>query len=275
MAELTCERTCPPGACPPTGDWDDLLADRLTAERHAALLVHLVDCPDCQRVLSTCAADPDAWAQAARHLNEGLLTDEFLLKRALASLREPPSSPVTPEPAPETEWLVSLLDPPDTPGHLGRLGPYEVLEVIGRGGMGVVLKAYDSKLRRIVAIKVPAPVVACRADARERFVREARAAAVVQNDYVLHLYYVQDEGQLPYLVMEYVTGGSLQERLDGGPLPVEEVIRIGLEAATGLAGAHARGLTHRDVKPGNILLDGETGRVKLSDFGLARAADDA
>jgi WD40 repeat protein len=142
--------------------------------------------------------------------------------------------------------------------------------------MGVVLQALDPRLQRVVAIKVLAPQLAVSAAARRRFVREAQAAAAVRDVYVVDVHAVDEANGVPYLVMEYVSGISLQERLDRhGPLQLREVLRIGMQAAAGLAAAHAQGLVHRDVKPANILLENGVERVKLTDFGLARAADDA
>ena len=171
---------------------------------------------------------------------------------------------------------LDFLAPALTPGHLGRFGPYEVTGLLGRGGMGVVLKAFDPALHRVVAVKVLAPQLATSASARKRFLREARAAASVVHEHVVTIHAVDEAGGLPYLVMQYVAGRSLQERIDAdGPLGLIEILRIGMQAASGLAAAHAQGLVHRDVKPANILLENGVERVKLTDFGLARAADDA
>jgi len=195
---------------------------------------------------------------------------------------------------------LDFLQPSPKPGVLGRLAHYEVREVLGKGGFGIVLKAFDEKLHRLVAIKVLGPQLAGNATARRRFVREARAAAAVSNEHVIGVYAV-DEQPIPYLVMEYVPGRSLQQKLDEtGPLELKEVLRIGYQIAAGLAAAHARGLIHRDIKPANILLEEVAGggwrvageeegpvsfpatrhpppatHVKIGDFGLARAADDA
>jgi WD40 repeat protein/serine/threonine protein kinase len=177
---------------------------------------------------------------------------------------------------PEAGEPLDFLAPSQKPNSLGRLGHYEVLEVVGRGGMGVVLRAFDDKLHRVVAIKVLAPQLASSAAARQRFVREARAAAAVTHDNVIDIHAVEDAGPVPFLVMQFIHGCSLQEKLDrAGPLPVKEVLRIGLQTAAGLAAAHAQGLVHRDVKPANILLENSIERVKITDFGLARAVDDA
>ena len=148
-----------------------------------------------------------------------------------------------------------------------------MLEVVGRGATGVVLKARDAKLQRVVALKVLAPRLSASAPARERFVREAQATAAVRDDHVIAIYAVSDDGPLPYLVMEYIDGVTLEERIrQGGPLALPEVLRIGMQVASGLAAAHAQGLIHRDIKPANILLENGVQRVKITDFGLARAA---
>src|SRR5262249_3077252 len=148
-------------------------------------------------------------------------------------------------------------------------------EVLGRGGFGVVFRAFDEALQRVVAVKVLAPEMAA-SPARKRFLREARSSARVRHDNVVQVYAVE-EAPLPYLVMEFVPGETLQQRLDRvGPLEVAEVVRLGRQIAEGLAAAHGTGLIHRDVKPANILIEaGPDQCVKLTDFGLARAADDA
>ncbi len=172
--------------------------------------------------------------------------------------------------------VAALLSPAQEEGSLGRLDHYEVLGVVGRGGMGVVLRAHDTRLRRVVAVKLLAPALAAVGTARKRFAREAQAAAAVRDEHVVKIHTVCEGASVPYLVMEFVAGVTLEDRVRAeGPLDPSEAVRIGLQSAQGLAAAHAQGLIHRDVKPGNILLEGGTGRVKLTDFGLARAADDA
>src|SRR5262249_53170596 len=127
-----------------------------------------------------------------------------------------------------------------------------------------------------VAIKLMAPHLAAHAAARRRFAREARAVAAVRDEHVVAIYQVEPDGPTPYLVMEFVGGVSLQDRLGRrGPPRVRGGLRIGMQAARGLAAAHAQGIVHRDVKPANILLENGVERVKITDFGLARAADDA
>jgi serine/threonine protein kinase len=176
----------------------------------------------------------------------------------------------------DEDLRLDFLEPSEEPGSLGRLGHYEVKEVIGRGGMGIVLRAFDGKLHRVVAIKVMAAQLATSVTARRRFTREAQAAAAVSHDHIVTIHAVEEDKALPYLVMHYVAGLSLQQRLErDGPLELQEILRIGMQTASGLAAAHAQGLVHRDIKPANILLENGVERVKITDFGLARAAADA
>jgi serine/threonine protein kinase len=178
-------------------------------------------------------------------------------------------------PADDVVDALVFLAPPGRPDSLGRLGHYEVLEVLGRGGFGIVYRAFDDVLQRVVAVKVLAPSMAVTSPARKRFLREARSAARIQHENVVRIIEVVEQ-PLPYLVMEFVRGETLQQRLDRtGPLEVPEVLRIGRQVAAGLEAAHATGLIHRDIKPSNILIGGPDGQVKITDFGLARAADDA
>jgi hypothetical protein len=176
----------------------------------------------------------------------------------------------------DSESALDFLVPSEKPDSLGRLGHYEVLEVIGRGGMGIVLRAFDEKLHRVVAIKVMAPELAATSPPRKRFLREARSAAAVRHEHVVDIHAVEEQ-PIPYLVMEYVCGETLQQKHERvGPFEVPEVLRLGQQIARGLAAAHERGLIHRDIKPSNILLEkGAEERVKITDFGLARAVADA
>jgi hypothetical protein len=176
----------------------------------------------------------------------------------------------------EEEVALEFLEPSSKPGSLGRLGHHEVQEVLGKGGFGIVVRAFDESLHRMVAIKVLSPQLASTSPARKRFLREARASARVRHGNVVQIYAVE-ERPLPYLVMEFIPGQTLQQRLEqSGPLEVPDILRIGAQIAHGLAAAHKQGLIHRDIKPGNILLEKSIEQnVKITDFGLARAADDA
>jgi len=170
---------------------------------------------------------------------------------------------------------LDFLTPSDKPGSLGRLGNYEVEEVVGYGGMGTVLRVFDERLHRAVAIKVMSPALATNEHARRRFLREARAAAAIRDDHVIGIHGVDEVNGLPFLVMEYVVGRSLAQRLEAeGALSLPDTLRIGGQIARGLAAAHAQGLVHRDIKPANILLENGVERVKITDFGLAHAVDD-
>jgi WD40 repeat protein/serine/threonine protein kinase len=167
--------------------------------------------------------------------------------------------------------LLAFLAPPQAPGEIGRLGDHGVLEILGAGGMGVVFKARDPQLERLVALKVMLPSLASR-DARERFLREARTAAAVKHDHVVTIHQIGEERGVPFLAMELLDGEPLDSRLRReGKLAVGEVLRIGRESAQALQAAHEQGLIHRDIKPANLFLEGRRGRVKVLDFGLARA----
>jgi serine/threonine protein kinase/Leucine-rich repeat (LRR) protein len=192
-------------------------------------------------------------------------------RRARAELNETLSQ----ERGEDVESALSFLQPSEKPGALGRLAHYEVLEVLGNGGFGTVVKAFDEKLHRFVAIKLMSPFLAATAAPRKRFVREARTAAAVRHENVIAIYAVEDE-PIPYLVMDFIAGRTLQQKLETtGPLELLDVLKIGRQIAAGLSAAHAMGLIHRDIKPGNILLADGALHVKITDFGLARAADDA
>lgn len=255
--------------CPDASRWQALLADSASSDS-AELESHLAGCSRCQHLLDDLAIGSSGWLRDANRLAKSTDADGEMT-RTLHRLRdglldehyEPPVA-------------LDFLKPSDQPGVLGTLGRYQVLEVLGRGAFGIVLKALDPDLLRPVAIKVLAPYLAPSGTARARFLREARAAAAVSHDHIVTIHAVETGESVPYIVMEYVTGISLQQRLDrDGPLSPTEIARIGLQTANGLAAAHEQGRVHRDIKPANILLENGVERVKITDFGLARAADDA
>jgi serine/threonine protein kinase len=154
-----------------------------------------------------------------------------------------------------------------------RLGPYEISSLIGAGGMGEVYLARDTRLDRTVAVKVLLPHMADRADVRERFEREARTIANLNHPHICVLYDVGRQDGVGYLVMEHLEGETLGQRLLRGPLPLEEVLTYAAEIADALDKAHTKNITHRDLKPGNIMLT-KSG-TKLLDFGLAKLKRDA
>src|ERR1700674_3267472 len=149
-----------------------------------------------------------------------------------------------------------------------RLGPYEILSAIGAGGMGEVYKARDTRLDRIVAIKVLPTHLAGRAELRERFEREAKTIASLNHPHICTLFDIGQQDGADFLVMEYLEGETLAQRLQKGPLPIQQVLQYAIEISDALDKAHRKGVTHRDLKPGNIMLT-KTG-TKLLDFGLAK-----
>jgi hypothetical protein len=241
-----------------------LLDDRLNAPDCEQLIGHLESCPQCWQQLESMAGDPSIWKQATETLSMGPEVDEAEACNANDAARL-------------TESIKRLLQPADDRDEcLGLLDHYRILRVVGRGGMGVVLLARDPSLERFVAIKILHPYLASAAAARQRFGREAKAAAAIAHPHVVPIHAVSADRDPPYLVMRYVPGGSLQQRLDRvGALPLAETLRIGLQVAQGLAAAHAQGLAHRDIKPANVLLEAGSDLALITDFGLARAIDDA
>ncbi len=163
------------------------------------------------------------------------------------------------------------LSQPSDAAYLADLGPYRITGSIGRGGMGIVLSAYEPALERSVALKILRPELAEDEAALHRFAREAKAAAALRNPHIVTVYGVGEACGTRYMAMEHVDGPSLADVIrDGGPLPTDTVRAVFDQLMSGLAAAHDAGLVHRDIKPSNILLDGPEGLVKITDFGLAR-----
>ncbi len=245
---------------------EHFLADRLTEDEQSSFESHLESCPLCRKCLDELAAEEIWWQE----------TRGYLAAVNPVLLEDPSSGPENHDGGPSLFGLQSYLAPTDDPHMLGRVGGYEIAGVIGSGGMGIVLKGFDAPLNRYVAIKVLAPHLALNGAARQRFAREAKAAATVVHDNVMAIHAVAEANGLPYFVMPYVPGPSLEKRLrSSGALALVEILRIGMQIASGLAAAHAQGLVHRDIKPANIMLEEGTERVRITDFGLARAVDDA
>jgi len=148
------------------------------------------------------------------------------------------------------------LAPPEKPDELGRLGGYRILSVLGEGGMGVVYKAEDPRLKRLVALKVMKTDKSSNDVAHQRFIQEGEAAALLQHDHIVTIYEVDRDRGIPYLAMQFLEGESLDDRLKRiGKLPVSESFASAREAAEGLSAAHEKGLIHRDIKPANIWLE--------------------
>lgn len=263
--------TGPPSNCPTDMVWQRLLREELEPAGTPDLAAHLEACSICRARLDALAGldavvpaafaaePPKPDSAALRAVLEQTSRREFLVR----------STDSEPEPVADREILL----PAQRPETLGRFAGYDVVKRIASGGMGVVYQAWDPALNRMVALKILAPVLAASDTARARFLREGRATASVAHDHVVAIHAVGEDRGLPYLVMALVSGVSLERRLQNGPLELTEILRIGRQIALGLAAAHAQGLIHRDVKPGNILLENGIERVKLTDFGLARAVD--
>jgi serine/threonine protein kinase len=266
-----------------------LLDGSLSGERQQECTDHIDSCETCQAKLESIAVDGTNLSQVVEHLPDAQPVAESAYWPALKALKQGvtmESHDVGPEMkqtfVPQTtarirDASLSFLESASDSAYLGRIAHFDVMRVIGRGGMGLVLEAFDSRLQRNVALKVLDPEFAEDDVARQRFCREARAAASITHENVVAVHQVEKsgEGGLPYLVMQLVSGESLEQRLSREKqLPLREIVRIALQAAQGLAAAHAIGMVHRDVKPGNILLETPNDRVKLTDFGLAHVADD-
>jgi len=231
----------------------------------------MVKCPHCQQAVCATAKSAGAPGTVA---GAGHRTGANATGKLENTVDHQPASGLDKE-------LYAFLAPPQAPDELGRLGPYRVLQVLGAGGMGVVFRAEDPQLMRLVALKAMLPALAASASARQRFLREARAAAAIKHDHIVTIYQVGEDRGVPFLAMDFLEGEPLDARLQRvGKLPVAEVLRIGREIALGLAAANQRGLIHRDIKPANIWLESRSGepgalatggRVKILDFGLARA----
>lgn len=167
----------------------------------------------------------------------------------------------------DTRLEAPLHSPADRP--LDRIGPYVLEERIGSGGMGEVYRALDTRLQRVVALKILLPEFQGNAEFVQRFRREARAVSALDHPNICRLYDIGEHQGRPYLTMELIQGKTLRQRMQEGPIPVDEILEIGAQVASALTEAHSRGFLHRDIKPGNIFLTA-SGQVKVVDFGLAK-----
>lgn len=271
-------------ACPDRAAWKALLRGHISPNEEQRLQRHLDVCPRCQKELEASAGSTTFLLDLAGKLQRthSELSPDLVNILDTAKGDEADATQIETR-HPLVGDPTTLLARCDNSELLGMLDAFEVLEVLGQGGMGVVFKARDPKLRRLTAIKVLSPYLLSDQVSRQRFLREARAAAAVNHPNAVTIYSVHDpddgpnvtRSRCPYLVMEFVEGPSLHRRIArNNPLPVADVLRIASHVAAALNAFHERGLIHRDVKPANILLDQKTGRAKLTDFGLTRGPED-
>jgi WD40 repeat protein len=282
-------------SCPEREVLQRLLLGRLPGEEAEQLEQHLLKCDTCASAADSLTAS-DAIIEAARSRRVIAEDDELLAQAiqrgkqlrsesetvesiedtAAVNVRESqagraaPSDGKTP-----TQQPIDFLHPPQQREEIGRLGGYRVLEVMGVGGMGVVFRAEDPKLERLVALKAMKPEVAASKLAKDRFLREAKATAAIEHDNIVQIYQVGEDGDVPFIAMQFLCGESLRTRLKrDGKIASRDVVRIGRQVAAGLAAAHKQGLIHRDIKPDNIWIEEGTQRAKILDFGLVRTATD-
>ncbi len=239
---------------------------------------HLANCPQCTNVFRHLDIN-DPVVTALHQSAPELFSDEEVpsvaaLMETLRLLRPTKFASVAKD---DTEQVLRMLMPTDRDDALGMLGPFLVRRVLGSGGMGFVLAAADEQLGREVALKVMQPALATTADAKERFLREARAMAALEDDHIVTIHQVGQDRSIPYFAMPILKGETVESKMHRDVrFSTKEVIQLGKQAALGLAAAHRQGLIHRDIKPGNIWWESISGggyRVKLLDFGLVRAVD--
>jgi serine/threonine protein kinase len=269
--------------CPGHEELQKLISDPPAPEREQSLERHLETCEHCRQRLEALADLRDVVPDRPVRVR---LPESPALKRAMEHFQADPNSQEAVVGVPalaggsQSDWLkpglqptLPFLQPTDRPGFLGKLGPYELRRLIGRGGMGMVFEGFDPALKRTVAVKVMDPLLAMSDQARSRFLREARAAAALTHENIVTIHAVDQADSVLFVVLQYVSGESVADRLRREVrLPFADVVRLGVQVARGLAAAHEKGLVHRDIKPGNLLHEAGTDRVKIADFGLVKTA---
>lgn len=252
------------------------LAQQLSEEEQRIVELHLDGCMDCRQMIDLAAAPPEFWREAVQSLTRP--ENEILHSRGQTTGQSEEAT-LTSEGFTETEcprtglneYLRQILLPPENPHSLGQLAHYDIKEAVGVGGMSIVLKAIDNQLNRTVAVKLLSPLLAASDSARLRFSREARSAAAILHPCVTPVFSVSEWRGLPFLVMPFIEGETLQKYLSQNPrVTLRAMIMIGIQIADGLEAAHRSGIIHRDIKPANILLEGGILGIRITDFGLAR-----
>jgi serine/threonine protein kinase len=258
--------------CPEAQQLNALALGKLAEADEQTLRLHLEKCSECSALAAKLSSDLSQTDPAG-------LADQYATRHGEGeSSATPPTALPTSTPGDKASCgavPVPFLSPPVEPDEIGRLGPYRILRLLGRGGMGVVYQAEDSSLGRPVAIKILKEELADQYDPWERFLREARTLASIKHEHVVTVYHTGQEGRVAYLVMELLQGCSLAEHLvKGRQQSVADILRLGRELAAGLAVVHSHGLVHRDIKPANLWVEAPRGRLKILDFGLARMVSD-
>ena len=258
--------------CPPADVLQRLLLGTTDASTAGNLERHVAGCPECARRAGVTPA-VDALVQTLQRIaaqpSDPVSPTATTLVRVFRQLRVSGTGGTRSWSGPDP--LDARSSTPELPGTVGRFGPFVIHERLGAGGMGVVYRAHAPRLRREVAVKVLRRAAGAGSGAEERLLAEARAAAAVEHDNIVAVYAVEVHEDTPCIVMPLLKGETLAARLrrDDVPLSGAEVARLGRQVAAALAAAHARGLVHRDVKPGNVWLEAPDDRAKLLDFGLA------
>ena len=250
-----------------------VVSENQTLADQQAIETHISNCNHCQARLLEIAADANWRSEFVKSLPEDFASEISMATSSDVAADSVKASQTDDDFDLETvdKMLEEILLPPTHPETLGRLERYEIESVIGCGGMGVVLRGYDRELQRPVAIKMILPRLSRNGTAKQRFAREARAAAAILHPNVIAIHGIDETGGVPWFVMPLIVGPSLKDLIkEHGPLPECEIVRISLQIASGLAAAHSQGLVHRDIKPENILIDNRVNRVVITDFGLAR-----
>jgi eukaryotic-like serine/threonine-protein kinase len=278
---------------PPTSDQPDAnrvacdsdrleryLSGQCDSRESDAVERHLNDCQTCRAAIETHAADASFWQSVTKNLDtRSDLTggSESLNVNASGLLKRSIDHAMTLDYL--TRWLNPIDDAADDANDgsgqsIGRLDKYLITDIVGVGGMGLVLRGVDPMAKRYVAIKTLRPHLTLCQDAVTRFRREAENAAAIDHPHVIAIYAVDQFKDMPYLVMPMVDGGSLSDRMASQTFSIDEVLSVGRQVAVGLSAAHALGIVHRDLKPSNVLCVDGIRHVVLADFGLARAATD-
>ncbi len=276
---------------------DRFLKDLLDQDEQALFEKHLSICEICRDKLDSQAADAPFWSRLGGHLEKDNMSSESssqlpLDRKVLNSifltvqnsiLQDSASLEISAISDEATlgqgavdQLLIQCFEPDSTgsPSSLGCMGKYKVQEIVGRGGMGIVVKAFDRDLKRTVAIKTILHLPATTSSQSERLAREAQAAASLDHEHIIPIYGIDQWRDLPLIVMPFIAGGTLQAYAEQNALTIEQVLKVGIQICEGLTAAHQQGIVHRDIKPSNILLQDELAHVLISDFGLARIEGD-